>query len=227
MKISIIIPTLNEAQNITKLLQFLTSLPQTYAEIIVVDGGSTDKTVEIASTYKEVQCFATDLRSRAKQMNFGAKKAKGDMLYFVHADVMPLASYAEDIKAAVDEGYEFGCYRFKFDIEHSALKVNAYFTRFNRMFCRGGDQTLFITKSLFEKYGGFDSYYSIMEDFDFIRRVRKKEKFKIIPKSVVVSARKYDHNSYLKVNMINLVSYWMFMMGKCLKIYVSSTKRIW
>ncbi|SFT85932.1 transferase 2, rSAM/selenodomain-associated [Lishizhenia tianjinensis] len=214
MKLSIIIPTLNEEDNIEKLLGFLNGLQQTYVEIIVVDGGSKDSTVERAKAYKNVLCFDTQLMSRAKQMNYGAEKASGEMLYFIHADVMPLPSFYADILQAQKEGYDFGCYRFKFDKEHRALAFNAYFTRFNRMFCRGGDQTMFITKTLFNKYEGFDTYYSIMEDFDFIRRVKKKEKFKIIPKSVVVSARKYDHNSYLKVNLINLMSYWMFMLGK-------------
>lgn len=214
MKLSIIIPTLNEEDNIDKLLRFLSELQQTYVEIIVVDGGSQDRTVQRAKTYKDVRCFDTQLASRAKQMNYGAEMATGEILYFIHADVMPLPSFYEDIQQAIKEGYSFGCYRFKFDKPHRALQFNAYFTRFNRMFCRGGDQTMFITKELFNQYNGFDTYYSIMEDFDFIRRVKKKEKFKIIPKSVVVSARKYDHNSYFKVNMINLFSYWMFMLGK-------------
>lgn len=214
MKLSIIIPTLNEENNIARLLDFLTQPQYAYAQIIVVDGGSQDNTVEVTKSYKNVECFATSLASRAKQMNFGAEKAREEFLYFIHADVMPLPSFTEDIAAAIEEGYHFGCYRFKFDKDHPALRFNAFFTRFNRMFCRGGDQTMFISQTLFTKHKGFDPYYCIMEDFDFIRRVRKKEKFKIIPKSVVVSARKYDHNSYFKVNMINLVSYWMFMLGK-------------
>jgi hypothetical protein len=95
------------------------------------------------------------------------------------------------------------------------------------MFCRGGDQTLFVKKTVFNELNGYDPEYVIMEDFDFIRRARKKFNFKIIPKNVVVSARKYKHNSYFKVNVINLWSYWVFMLGgSSEKIKMNYKKRL-
>jgi GT2 family glycosyltransferase len=78
--------------------------------------------------------------------------------------------------------------------------------------CRGGDQTLFVTKSVFEDLDGFNEYYSIMEDYDFIIRLRQKFKFKIIPKDITVSARKYKTNSWLRVQVANLTVFLMFFL---------------
>ncbi|PWH85997.1 TIGR04283 family arsenosugar biosynthesis glycosyltransferase [Brumimicrobium oceani] len=214
MKHSIIIPTLNEEEKISHLLEFLTKNALSDSEIIVVDGGSKDKTIALVKRFENVNLIETKKASRAYQLNEGAKKATGELLYFIHADVLPPQTFEADIEIALQKEYEFGCYRFVFDKNAIMLKFNAWWTRFDFMFCRGGDQTLFVTKDVFNQLNGFDEHYIIMEDFDFILRARKKFKFRIIPKNVVVSARKYKLNSYFKVNMVNLYSYWSFMLGK-------------
>ncbi|PHR46088.1 MAG: glycosyl transferase [Fluviicola sp.] len=213
MKISIIIPTLNEEEKLPQLLDVLSKYTYTYEEIIIVDAKSTDKTVEIAKSYPKVNVIEDHIPSRAKQMNTGANAATGEIFYFIHADVIPPNSFEDDIRESIKKGVDVGCYRFQFDKNALPLKFNAWWTRFDFMFCRGGDQTLFVKKSVFNELDGFDPEYVIMEDFDFIRRARKNFKFKIIPKDVLVSARKYEHNSYFKVNVVNLWSYWTFMLG--------------
>ncbi len=92
-------------------------------------------------------------------------------------------------------------------------KGNSFFTRFKVLWCRGGDQTLFIDKATFDQNSGFNEKYVIMEDFEFIQRLWNKHPFKIIPKSVSVSARKYELNGYFKVNLANLKLYRMFKKG--------------
>ena len=148
MKISIIIPTYNEEDNIAELIPYLQkhSLRKD-TEIIVVDAESCDDTLKNAKTCG-VTCIVSDKKGRAAQMNAGVDHSSGDILYFVHADSIPPPSFVEDILAAVEEGYHSGCYRFQFDSDHPLLKVNAFMTRFDRIMCRGGDQTLFITRSL-------------------------------------------------------------------------------
>lgn len=209
MHLSIIIPTYNEEDNISKLIHHLQKSIHKNVEIIVSDGGSTDGTKNIVETLG-VKFYTSPQKGRAHQLNFGASKSVGDVFYFLHADTLPPTSFVKDIQEALDEGYSIGCYRFQFDSDKTLLKVNAYFTRFDRLMCRGGDQSLFITKDLFTALNGYCENHKIMEDYDIIIRARKTEKFKIIPKNVIVSARKYDYNSYFKVNIANLIAFSMY-----------------
>ncbi len=212
-KISVIIPTLNEADVIQALIQHLLKSEGEYlVEIIVVDANSTDNTHKIA-LQSGARVLKSKETSRAHQMNMGAKEAKGNILYFVHADALPPLSYCKDILESVIEGNDFGCYRFKFNSVNPLLAVNSFFTRFKFLWCRGGDQTLFIRKDIFLKEGGFDEKYIIMEDFELVKRLWKKYKFKILPKSVSVSARKYELNGYFQVNIANLKVFRMFNKG--------------
>jgi rSAM/selenodomain-associated transferase 2 len=211
--LSIIIPTYNESGCITQLIEHLiVNAHNQVNEIIVVDGGSTDETCILAKK-AGATLIQSQFLGRASQMNEGAKIATGEVLYFVHADSLPPKSFARDIKEAIRNNYQLGCYRFKFDSQKVLLKINAYFTRFDRLMCRGGDQTLFVKKQVFEQIGGYRSEFQIMEEYDFLIRARKKHRFKIIPKDVLVSARKYDNNNYFRVNFTNLVVFIMFYLG--------------
>lgn len=213
MHISVIIPTYNEGANVGRLIQHLMRYRgQNLLEILVIDGGSRDNTVAVAEQ-AGAWVYMASKKGRAAQMNTGARLAKGDLLYFVHADTIPPVTYARNIYQALQQGYRIGCFRAKFDSNNLLLKINSYCTRFERLMCRGGDQTLFITKAFFDKLGGYDEYYTVMEEYDLIRRACSSEKFKIINSEVQVSARKYDNNSYLSVNFANLVVFTMFRMG--------------
>lgn len=209
MFLSLIIPTYNEAEYISELLLHIQRTSHQNFEILVTDGGSLDKTEVIVKSLG-IKFISSPEKGRAKQMNYAAKQAKGDTLYFVHADSLPPLTFLKDIEDALSEGFSIGCYRFKFNSKKRLLKINSYFTRFDRLMCRGGDQSLFITKALFDELSGYNEQHKVMEDYDIITRARKKHSFKIIPKDVLVSARKYDHNSYLKVNIANLLAFMMF-----------------
>lgn len=222
MFISIIIPTFNEEKHISNLVKHLQKTTHQDYEIIISDAGSTDATKNEAEKLGSIFLLSPE-KGRAKQMNYAALKAKGDVLYFVHADTLPPISFAEDIAEAIKEGFEIGCYRFKFNSDRTMLKINSYFTRFDRLMFRGGDQSLFISKKLFKELNGYCEQHKVMEDYDIIIRARKKNNFKIIPKDVLVSARKYDYNSYLKVNITNLITFLMYYAkvdhDKILKFY--------
>ncbi|MCU0325482.1 MAG: TIGR04283 family arsenosugar biosynthesis glycosyltransferase [Spirosomaceae bacterium] len=212
MRISVIIPTYNEAKNIGSLIESLQINGKEHlAEIIVSDSpNSTDDTISVAKKYNAIG--VTSLRKgRGFQMNYGATFATGDILYFIHADTKINPDFVSDILQAVSEGFDLGCYRYIFDSNNLLLKINAYFTRFDKIWCRGGDQTLFVTKSAFDKLEGYRSDFLIMEDYDFILRARKFFKFKIIPKNVIVSARKYETNSYFRVQLANFKVMKMFL----------------
>lgn len=182
------------------------------AEIIVVDAPSQDQTA-LRAQEAGARVVVSERPGRASQMNAGARLATGDLLYFVHADVRIHPDYVQDIRQALAEGYTLGCYRYEFDSPRLLLKINTFFQRFDRIWCRGGDQTLFIPKAVFEDLGGYREDHRVMEDYEFIIRAQKQYRFKVIPKHVVVSARKYDHNSYLRVNVANAVVFWMYFRG--------------
>lgn len=191
-KISIVIPVLNEEDAIPVLLDTLPKLcsPKNIDEIIVVDGGSKDATLNILKDRNDLTIIQTTA-GRALQMNAGADAAKSDVLYFLHADSVPPQGFDQLILNEIGKGKQAGCFRLKFDNDHWWLKLAGWFTRFNWRICRGGDQSLFITKSLFEKIGGFNENYIIYEDNELIGRLYNENEFTVIQKSISTSARLY------------------------------------
>lgn len=213
MLLSIIIPVFNEATQIDALVRHIRmNSNASIAEIIVCDGGSSDATLEIAAA-AGAKVILSPHKGRAAQMNFAASQAKGDILYFIHADTFPPDSFAWDIEAAISQGFALGRYRTRFDSDHLLLRMNAFFTRFDLFVCYGGDQTLFIRKDLFEELNGFDAAMFIMEDYDLVRRARVKGKYKILPNYAIVSARKYETNSWWRVQRANYTVVQLFKKG--------------
>ncbi len=201
--ISVIIPTFNEAENIESLLKFLmanSALNQ--IEIIVSDAGSTDDTLAIAKA-AGAKAILSPNKGRAAQMNYGASLAKGNILYFIHADCFPAITYVKDIKAAIEKGFQCGRYQTKFDNNNLLLRFNAFFTRFDWMMCYGGDQTFFIETSLYKILNGFNEQMQIMEDYDLTKRAKELGPYCIMNDFALVSARKYETNSWYKVQKAN------------------------
>ncbi len=213
MLLSIIIPTFNEAANIEKLIGYLRQhAGADGCEIIVADGCSADNTMELAKNAGALAATSPN-KGRAAQMNFGASLAKGSILYFVHADTFPPATFLNDIRQAIEAGFALGRYQTKFDDDRLVLKFNAFFTRFDLFMCMGGDQTLFITNELFNKTGGFNGTMKIMEEYEFCQRARKMGRYKILDGKALISARKYEHNSWWRVQTANYTIIKMYQKG--------------
>ena len=200
--ISIIIPILNEVDNIEKSITHLLENigVKSQYEIILVDGGSIDGTIEKVQSFlsKEINLFHSS-KGRATQMNFGAKQAKGDILYFLHADSFPPKDFDHFILDEISKGHLAGCFRMQFDSQHWWLRLASWLTQFNWRASRGGDQSLFITRELFNSIGGYDQSFKIFEDQIIIKELYKRGQFKVINKKLISSARRYNANGIWKL----------------------------
>ena len=224
MKLSIIIPTYNEEIYIEKLVSYLKKYA-TFAEIIISDGGSQDKTLQLAKE-TGVTVLICPQKGRASQMNYGASIAKGDILYFVHADTFPPQNFEPDILNAVANGYDLGRYKTKFISNKKVFRINEWFTRFNFFICMGGDQTLFIRKTLFNKLNGFKENMQLMEEYEFCARARKVGRYKIMNGAALISARKYEKNSWLQVQKANYKIVQLYKKGAPQEMLVKTYKRM-
>ena len=222
--ISIIIPAYNEAGHIGQTVRRLRELDegQHIREIIVADGGSADGTLREAAA-AGARALACPRKGRAAQMNYGASVAAADLLYFLHADSIPPAGFALNILAALGQGYSSGCYRLRFDHRHWFLQANAWFTRFDVNAVRFGDQSLFVTKNVFDKSGGFREDLLMMEDQEIIHRLKRHSRFVVMKGAVTTSARKYTDNGIYRMQVIFFRIWFLYYMGypqeRLLKLY--------
>ncbi|MFV8334154.1 TIGR04283 family arsenosugar biosynthesis glycosyltransferase [Flavobacterium sp. XS1P32] len=213
MILSIIIPTFNEAAIIGKTITYLQNnlLGKAY-EIIISDAGSTDNTIAIAQSLG-IKALHSPLKGRAGQMNYGAQNATGTVYFFVHADCLPPPTFFDLIENAIQNNFDCGSFRTRFDSSNLLLRINSFFTQFNYLFFRGGDQGIFVTKKVWDQVGSYNEEMFIMEDYDYLERLWKNATFKLIPKPTLVSARKYEENSWLTVQLANLKIVNMYKKG--------------
>jgi GT2 family glycosyltransferase len=146
-------------------------------------------------------------------MNAGAEVAKGEILYFLHADSVPPQSFTTQIWDVYKKGVISGCFRLAFDYSHWFLKANCWFTRFNVNAVRFGDQSLFVTKEVFQKVGGFKEELFMMEDQEIIHRIKKQGNFKVMNDVVVTSARKYLDNGVYRMQAIFYRIWLLYYLG--------------
>jgi rSAM/selenodomain-associated transferase 2/rSAM/selenodomain-associated transferase 1 len=170
-RLSVIIPALNEAERISTTIFGLIHEPG--IEIIVADGGSTDATREVVCPFG-IRILMTP-RGRANQMNFAAAHASSDTLLFLHADTRLPPDYLDRIHRILDQpGVAAGAFKFRTDFDSTSMRVVTTFANLRaRLFeLPYGDQGLFLRTETFRRAGGFASMH-IMEDYEFVRRVRR------------------------------------------------------
>ena len=199
-KISIVIPTLNEAANLETFLQNL--LPQQRnSEIIVADGESTDGTREVLDRFPGFKLVRSG-RGRARQMNEGARKARGEIFLFLHADtVLPANALGRIEEALADSSVEAGSFSLEFDHSGKFFRILSAFSRINHPFFTYGDQGLFLRAATFRRIGGFKEI-PVMEDVEIQERLRRIGQFVKLREPVVTSARRYLRNGPLRQHLI-------------------------
>ncbi len=210
MTISIVIPALNEARCIARTLRLLRDQAEEPFEVIVVDGGSTDETVALASPHATV---ISSERGRANQMIAGAGEATGDVLLFLHADTELPPGALKTIRRTLDSPRtEAGAFRLRFDRETPLLRLYSYCTRFRQhRFCFG-DRALFVARTAYEEAGGF-SPIPIFEDLDLVRRLHDRGTFAFLPQYVTTSARRFERKGPLSQQLLNAYLWIRYMLG--------------
>jgi rSAM/selenodomain-associated transferase 2 len=199
--ISIIIPVLNESQTIGSCLIRLREQIE-HNEIVVVDGGSDDGTLDVVRTYPDVKWLCSPA-GRGNQMNRGAEAAKGNILLFLHADTfLPPDGLSKIESLMTKEGIVAGSFSLSFDETSSLLSLYALFSRINHLLFTYGDQGLFMPRHIFELIGGFQKI-PIMEDVEIQKRLRKKGRFVKIRQPVVTSARRFLACGIIKQQILN------------------------
>lgn len=209
MKISIIIPALNEAENILSCLHSVKN-QQGEFEVIVVDGGSVDGTVEIARPSTRV--IRTE-KGRAVQMNSGVRHCTGEVLLFLHADSqLPPDGLLLVEHVLADPRVVGGTFRLRFDSQGFFLRLITFFTRFKFRYFHYGDQGIFVRRSIFEELKGFEEI-PIMEDVDFLRRLRRTGEVALLQQPVTTSARRFLEHGILRQQLLNTILVISYILG--------------
>jgi len=194
-KISVIIPTINEAHNLPLLLSDLSNI-QKEGEILIVDSGSEDKTIDVANIYG-AKVYKSKERNRGLQLDIGAKNSKGDWLIFIHADTRLTHDWFTKIKSVLKRDKNY-IYFFKFKINDKKIiyRVLEMIVNFRSQYFKQpyGDQGLIIHRSIYLKNNGFRKI-PLMEDVDFIRRLNNKKYLKQLNLPISTSARKWERTN--------------------------------
>ena len=192
--LSIIIPTLNEAASIDRVLAAVAKM-EGPTEVIVVDGGSKDDTAQLVRA-RGVRLIESE-RGRGAQMQAGASASGGDVLWFLHADTIPprdsLKLIAESLR---DPKVISGCFDVYFDSRRISVHFLCWFYRRLRRFgvCYG-DSAIFVRREAYELVGGYKSF-ALFEDLDLVRRLRRCGRMARVPAAVTTSARRFEGRSF-------------------------------
>ena len=211
LKISIIIPVLNEAPTIASVIS--TALEAKNVEIIVADGGSSDGTAEIAKSLG-VRVIST-APGRATQMNAGAIAATGDILLFLHADTLLPPGYDSGARLALAKPQTVaGAYALKIDAPQHSLRLVEIGVNCRSRFLQMpyGDQAIFLYSATFDKIGGFPDL-PLMEDFEFVCRLKKQGRIEILPQPVLTNARRWHQLGVIHTTAINQIVIIAYFLG--------------
>ncbi len=219
--VSVIIPTLNEEKHICQTLSAVKSDGR--AEIIVVDGGSSDRTIEILRANGVDVIYSS--RGRSGQMNAGAGHASGEILLFLHADTLLPADWYDHVIHAFDSpDVGGGAFLLRIDANLPGLRLIEILANFRsrRMQMPYGDQAIFLRKETFERIGGFPQI-SLLEDLELVRKLRQLGRLKILPAAVLTSARRWQNCGVLRTTAVNQ----LVILGHILGIPIDNLARFY
>ncbi len=201
MRVSIIIPVLNEAAGIAEFLRSLAAVRTPSVELIVVDGGSADQTMTLSAPH--VDRVVQSAKGRATQMNAGAAVACGSVLLFLHADTRLPPGALEAMDHAIAQGATWG--RFDVTLEGRSPWLKLVATMMNwRSRLTGiatGDQAMFVTRAAFNAVGGFPPI-ALMEDITLSKLLKKRAYPACLRQRVVTSGRRWERHGVLRTILL-------------------------
>ena len=209
MKLSVVIPTWNEASNLQATLD---ALPRS-AEVVVADGGSGDATLEIARR-AGAQVLSCP-RGRARQMHAGALAARGDTLLFLHADAVLGFGAEESMEQALsDPGVVGGFFSLHIRSPRAALRLAAFGSNLRARVLRlpYGDQGLFLRRAVYEEVGGFPDV-PFLEDIALIRMLRRKGRLRRLPVTVSTGDRHWRALGILRTTLLDWAMVGLYCAG--------------
>jgi rSAM/selenodomain-associated transferase 2 len=211
--ISVIIPSVNEQAHVRCCIESILA-EGADCEIIVADGGSTDRTIELANKREEVRVVRSD-RGRGLQMNRGALSANGSVLLFLHADTMLEEGWSRDIDAALsNDAVAAGAFTLRINGDERHFRLIELWVKV-RCAVFGlpyGDQGIFVRRDVFEKLGGYRDI-PLMEDVDLVRRIKRAGRIVLLPGKAVTSARKWSREGWIRVSLMNQFLLILFRLG--------------
>jgi len=231
-RLSLIIPVLNEERRLAARLTALASSITTPAslEVIIVDGGSQDQTLEIARAHPWARVIAYGRACRALQMNAGARIARGEVLLFLHADVTLPAHALRSISAALaDPEVLGGCFEISFPAEapRSMRLMAAGINLRTRLFKTAtGDQAIFVRRAIFDELGGYREI-PLMEDVELFSAIKRCGRVAILPGPVEVSPRRWLQRGIWRTMLLMYAlrfGYWLGFSPGSLKRFFSEIR---
>ena len=202
IKLSIIIPTLNESKRLPLLLSDLSEI-NNKSEILIIDSTSKDKTKDIAFI-NGTRFYKVNKKNRGLQLNYGAQKAQGEWLLFIHADSRLKLNWSRKIEDILKRDSNF-IYYFKFKVNNKSFTYRflEFFVNLRCFLFKTpyGDQGLLISKENFQTYGGYKTI-PLMEDFDFISRINKRY-LRSLKTPIFTSSRKWDEVNFIWQSLKN------------------------
>ncbi|MDP6923793.1 MAG: TIGR04283 family arsenosugar biosynthesis glycosyltransferase [Candidatus Scalindua sp.] len=213
IEISIIIPTFNEEETISQCLETVIDIPG--IEVVVADGGSTDRTVKIAEKHKDVK-VVTSVMGRGIQMNRGAESSGGEILLFLHADcVLPGEDIFNVRNVIGSSSFVGGAFKIRLlsDKFHYRIIEKGINFRSKVFKLPYGDQGLFVKRSVFEQLGGFREMPNC-EDLDFVCRLKKHGEIFILDERISSSIRRWKNHGILRTSFRNQFLLASYVLGR-------------
>lgn len=207
--VAAIIPTLNEELSLRRNLPDVLSAAD---EVVVSDGGSRDSTLRLAEELGARVVVGTP--GRGPQLNRGAASTVSDALLFLHADTRLPDGALPAIREVIGSGKIGGGFQVRFDTDHRVMSLGSRLVRLRTRLTRSplGDQAQFISRTAFDELGGFREW-PVLEDLDFVRRMKRHGEIEVLPLEAVTSARRYLERGIARTVTVNWLIWALYLAG--------------